>query len=106
MSENLLKLIKRAALDAVKEYGLCDGEYGIVESSSPLNIRTDTKKLLTKDFLVLTKNVSDYETEITLDNGKKQKAVIHNNLKKGDCVLLLKIKRNQEYIVLDKVKEG
>lgn len=106
MSQNLLKLIKQAALDAVKEYGMCDGEYGIVENISPLHIRTDTKKLLTKDFLVLTKNVSDYETEITLDNGEKQKAVIHNSLKNGDSVLLLKIKRNQEYIVLDKVKEG
>lgn len=103
MSDNLLKLIKRAALDAVKEYGLCDGEYGIVEKLSPLSIRTDTRKLLTDEFLVLTKNVSDYETEITLENGKKQKAVIHNSLKKGDCVILLKIKRNQEYIILDKL---
>ena len=67
--------------------------------------------------LILTRNVTDYETEITVnwttekasepehehDLKGKKKIKIHNGLATGDEVILLKKKGGQKYLILDKV---
>lgn len=105
---NLIQIIKKAAVEAVEASNPARVMYGTVLTDSPLKIKVDQKFILTKEFLILTKNVKDYETEATVnwtaDNitGRK-KIIIHNALKVGDKVMLLQEQGGQKYIVLDKV---
>lgn len=110
------------AMDAVAAGKPCDIVTGVVTSVSPLKIKIAQKKILTKDFLILTSNVTDYETAVTITSGfspgghsqytgsgehshtvTKGKAVIHNALKKGDQVVMVRQNGGQRYLVLDKV---
>lgn len=163
-TNDLLETIKRTASganDASKPVALM---YGKVTSVLPLEINVEQKMILHSPQLVLTRNVSDYETEATVDwdtensyinanhshnltgeitvdskatlspnpdnikaeisntinndIGVKQKNIdlthdhsisgkkeitIHNGLKVGDEVLLLRMQGGQKYIVIDKV---
>lgn len=66
-ANDLLETIKRTASganDASKPVALM---YGKVTSVSPLEINVEQKMILHSPQLVLTRNVSDYETEATVD---------------------------------------
>ena len=91
--------------------------FGKVTNTSPLRVKVESKMELGSAQLVLTRNVSDYEIEVTMNwttekssepehnhnvKGKK-KIKIHNGLVKGDEVILLKKKGGQKYLILDKV---
>ena len=122
----LLQVMKQSAKetgDAVKPVQVC---FGKVVSESPLKIQLDQKITLGKAQLVLTRSVTDYEVELTasewttkevsggsgdasfaahkhgFDNAKK-KTTIHNALKTGEQVLLLRQQGGQKYIVVDRV---
>lgn len=122
---NMIQIIKKAAIEAVEASNPTKLLYGTVKSISPLTINIDQKFTIPEEFLVLTKNVKDYEVELSLDDwftenksggsgesafsshnhevkGKK-KVTIHNALKVGDKVILLREQGGQKYIVLDKV---
>lgn len=67
-SNTIIKLIKRAALDAVmaqKPMAFCLGE---VVSASPLKITVDQKMTLTAAQLILTNAVRDYVVYMTIDH--------------------------------------
>lgn len=109
---NLLQVIKQAAMDAVEASDPSDFLFGTVKSSSPLVINLEQKLDLTSGFLLLTSNVRDYEVKITVDmntdDGEhsvtgEQTITVHNGLKTGDKVILIKQKGGQKYIVLDKL---
>lgn len=120
----LVKLIKRAAVEAVnagKPVEIC---FGKVTSNSPLKILVDQKMTLGKSQLVLARNVTDFETEVTVDwltenksggsgdssfashnhpiKGKK-KITVHNGLVVGDEVILFRQQGGQKYIVVDRI---
>ncbi|WP_099469453.1 DUF2577 domain-containing protein [Konateibacter massiliensis] len=115
---NLNEQIKRVALEAVNQSEPSTFVFGTVVSASPLKIQVEQKMLLTKEFLVLTQNVLNYETEAEIDwetepetctlahahklKGKK-KIKILNALKLNDKVILIKQQGGQKYLVLDKV---
>ena len=122
---DLLQIIKKAAIEAVEASNPTKFMYGTVTAVSPLAIKIDQRFTVTEDFLILTKNVRDYEVEMTLDGwftenisggtgdssfashnheikGKK-KVTIHNALKSGDKVILLREQGGQKYVVIDKV---
>lgn len=121
---NLNEIIKRISNEARYADEPSDLCYGTVKSAVPLKIQIDQKLILTKEFLILSKNVMDYEVEITMDfetekesggtyeekfaehrhkvSGKK-KVKIHNGLKSGDKVVLLKAQKGQSYFVMDKL---
>lgn len=124
----IVRLIKKAAMEAVKEGGPCSVLYGTVKSASPLVISVDgdEKRNLTKEFLYLTRNVKDYEVEMTVDHETEDKGggsgeaaflahrhaykgrkrfLIHNALKTGERVLLLMVQGGDRYIVWDKMEE-
>lgn len=65
-SNDLLNTIKKAAVDAVEASKPVAVVYGKVLSVSPLEINVEQKMILTSAQLVLTKNVTDYETEVTV----------------------------------------
>lgn len=112
--EDILKMFKRAAKEAIEAADPTAIEFGTVTSVSPLKILVEQKKELTNAQLVLTRNVRDYEIEMTIEHvteeaeshtheykGKK-KFTVHNALKLGDDIMLVKMQGGQKYIVLDK----
>ena len=113
----LLKVIKQVGADATNAACPVVVCFGKVVNKSPLKINVDQKMTLGSAQLVLTKNVTDYEIEASVDwateksaepehkhniKGKK-KITIHNSLKAGDEVILLRQQGGQKYIVVDKV---
>lgn len=124
----LVRLMKKAAVDAVKEGQPCSVTYGTVKSTAPLVIQVsgDEKHNLTKEFLYLTRNVKDHVVEMTVDHvteakgggsgeaafsshthdykGRK-KFLVHNDLLVGEKVLLLMVQGGNKYIVLDRMED-
>lgn len=111
---DILKNIKRAAKDAIEAADPTAIQFGAVTNISPLKILVEQKKELTIAQLILTRNVRDHEIEMTVEHvteetqghsheykGKK-KFIIHNALKVGDSVMLVKMQGGQKYIVWDK----
>lgn len=63
----LVKVVKKAAVDAMdatKPVNIC---YGTVESVSPLKIRVEQKILLGAAQLALCRNVTDYAVHVTVE---------------------------------------
>lgn len=121
---DLLNIIKKAALEAIEADKPFDFCFGKVTSTSPLKILVEQKMTLGAAQLVLTRNVTNYKTTMTVDwstekrsggteedsfashshdiSGKKE-VTIHNALQKNDEVILLRKKGGQKYLVLDRV---
>jgi hypothetical protein len=91
--------------------------FGVVTSASPLKIKIDQKLTLEDDHLLLTSSVRDYEVEMTVDHvtesagdvahthayaGKKA-FTVHNSLKAGENVMLIRQQGGQKYVVLDRL---
>jgi hypothetical protein len=121
---DLLNSIKKAAKEAVDASQPSDFYFGKVVSSSPLKISVEQKMTLSSAQLVLTRNVTNYKTKVTVDWSTKSESggsgessfashthdisgtkelTIHNALQVGDEVILLKKKGGQKYLVLDRV---
>ena len=124
---SLSPFIKQLALEAVESSSPTKIVYGKVTKTNPLEIYVESKLTLKEEYgqIKLTRQVTDYETEITLIdwqtesrsggseydsfashnhsiNGKKR-VKIHNSLKIGDTVILLRVQGGQVFIVLDKI---
>ena len=114
-STDFYNAIKSAAMNAVEASHPCDYMFGKVTSVSPLKISVEQKMTLTSAQLVLTRNVTDYSVDVSVDWDTEdasdhqhnlvgvKKITIHNGLKIGDKVVLLKKKGGQKYLILDKV---
>ncbi|MBQ8765398.1 MAG: DUF2577 domain-containing protein [Clostridia bacterium] len=123
-SNDLYNSIKVAAIKAVEASHPCDFLFGKVTSISPLKVYVEQKMTLSSAQLVLTRNVTDYKVDVTIDWGTeatsggsgessfashnhniegKKELTIHNGLKVDDEVILLKKKGGQKYLILDKV---
>ena len=63
-----MELMKTAAMDVVKASRPVNVHFGTVKSESPLTIELDQKILLTQEFLVLSRNVTEHEIEMTVDH--------------------------------------
>ncbi len=63
----LLKLIKKSALEAVDASKPMNFFFGQVKSTEPLVIDVEQKMKLGKSQLVLSRNVTDFETEVSVD---------------------------------------
>lgn len=123
----LIKTIKRAALDAVNASKPVEVCFGKVTSVSPLKILVEQKMTLSEAQLVLCRNVTDYKTYMSGGNlqdfyyvgmppnvsalpvvpshvhamGKIQ-VTVHNGLVVGDEVILIRQQGGQKYIVVDR----
>lgn len=120
----LVRLVKKTALDAVEAKKPVNVCYGKVTSISPLKILVDQKLTLESAQLVLARNVTDFKTNITVnwtsDNksggsgeaafashnhgitGRKE-ITVHNGLGVGDEVILIRQQDGQKYIVVDRI---
>lgn len=124
----LMKTIKRAALDAVKASKPVEVCFGKVTSASPLKILVEQKLPLGEGQLILTRNVTNFKTYITGGNVKnyyytgsdtdggtapvvpshvhaigKVQIIVHNGLVVGDEVILIRQQGGQKYIVVDRI---
>lgn len=95
----LVKMIKKAAVEAMaaeKPVEIC---FGKVTGTEPLKILVEQKMTLGEAQLILTRNVTDFKTCIT----GEMEITVHNGLVVGDDVLLLRQHGGQKYIVWDRV---
>lgn len=65
-AEELVKAVKRAAIAAQEATKPVYVYFGIVESAAPLTINVEQKMLLDESQLILSRNVTDYVTEVTI----------------------------------------
>ena len=63
----LLKLIKKSALEAVDASKPMNFFFGEVIKTEPLTIDVEQKMKLGKSQLILSRNVTDFETEVSVD---------------------------------------
>lgn len=123
-SKDMVQIMKRMALDAVNASKPTSLRFGKVISTSPLKIQVEQKMTLTKEFLILTRNVKDYQVEMTVDHETEYKSggsgdssfashnhgytgkktfTIHNGLVVGDEVIMIQMQGGQKFLVIDKL---
>lgn len=128
----LVRLVKQAAVEAVRADAPMAICYGTVISTAPLKIQVDQKKILGEVQLILTDNVRDFNVVLStiegegksegphyteLESGGSGDAAfalhrhkyqggkkwrVHNALKVDEKVILLRCDGGQKYIVLDR----
>lgn len=121
----LVKLIKRISNEARRAEKPVEVCFGIVQSVSPLQILVDQKLLLEAEQLVLSRDVTEYQIDITTlswltenrsggggdaafashnhDIIGRKSIIVHNALIVGDKVILIREQGGQRYIVIDRV---
>lgn len=119
-----VRAMKKTAVEAVEATKPVYIHVGEVLSVSPLKISVDQKMILGESLLILSRNVTDFKTTITVNwstenksggsgdssfashnhgiTGKKE-ITVHNGLVVGDAVLLFRKQGGQKFIVFDKV---
>lgn len=78
--DDLLRVIKEAAIEAVQQADPMEVVHGTITQLEPLTIKVDQKITLTKEFLIVTK-----EIKVGLTPGK---------------VILIKLQGGQKYLIL------
>lgn len=122
---NTVELVKRAAVEAVEATKPVHLLFGEVISVSPLKIQVDQKSIYTAKMLVLTRNVTDFEVDMTVSHVTEQRAggggdaafashdhdykgrkkfKVHNALIKGDWVVMGRIQGGKRFVVFDRIK--
>ena len=109
----LLNVIQEISQNTANNTDSIKIHFGIVTSAKPLRIKIDNKFELGETFLILTNDVRDYKTKFSTgphsDTGEdsltvtEKEVTIHNALKKGENVVLLKLPNGKKYIVLARV---
>lgn len=118
MSSGLVEVIKQVAMDAVDNSKMPDLRFGTVISESPLKVRVTNQFIIPESMLIVPQHLTDYEVKVTIESSydwktvdnsdiviSKQKMKIHNKLKTGDKVVLLRKQGGQSYFVLDRLIE-
>ena len=127
-ADDLVKLMKQSAVEAVNASKPSNVVFGKVISEAPLKIKVDQKLILTSAQLVLSRNVTDYTVEMTVDHvtrehththevsdgsissethshgykGRK-KFLVHNALLVDEEVILIQLAGGQKYVVVDRI---
>ena len=125
MLPNAVELVKQAAVEAVEATKPVQFLFGKVISVSPLEIQVSAKSIYTEKMLILTRNVTDFEVDMTVSHitenraggsgdpafashnheykGKK-KFKVHNALIVGDEVVLGRVQGGKRFVVIDRIK--
>lgn len=83
---NIIKSIKRAALDAVRASKPCEVTYGTVLTVSPLSVSVEQKIKLSGAML---QSIDSYNADLAV----------------GDTVVLLRVQGGQRFIILGKAAD-
>jgi len=122
----LLSLFKQAALQAIEASKPVKVCFGKVISITPLEIAVEQKLFLKKKQLILTRNVTDFQMEMTVEDWEteretresegitvpfhshkitgKKKITFHSGLAVGDKVVLLREQGGQKYLILGRTE--
>lgn len=130
----MVQLVKKAAVEAVEAAKPVQFLFGQVISASPLKIQVDQKSIYTEKMLVLTRNVTEHEIDISISAQSvvishghpvtdtytgggtaqeinhnhpikgRKKIKVHNGLVVGDWVVMARIQKGKKYVVLDRIK--
>lgn len=94
---DIIEVIKKASLEAMEQGSPSDVLFGTVISTSPLQIQVEQKLILTKEFLILTKNVMDYDVQVSLDwnTNDKNLNANHTHEMSGDIQVSSTINPNE-----------
>lgn len=116
MASGLIELIKRASLDAMGNAQMCDLRYGKVISISPLKVQITNQLTIPSSLLVVPQHLTDYTvnciipqssmsdtTDVNTEQTSLSTITIHNALKVGDKVALLRKQGGQSYFILDRI---
>ena len=129
MSSGLIQLIKQAAMDAIENSKPADLRLGTVATEKPLSVRITNQFVIPEKLLIVPQHLTEYELEITIKpeynwitedtqnkvklsevephkhdiKQDKKKIFIHNKLKVGDKVALLRRQGGQDYYILDRL---
>lgn len=131
---NAVEVVKRAAVEAVEAGKPVYLLFGQVISAAPLKIQVDQKAIYTEKMLVLTRNVTDFEMDVTVSHKTeiithghpvtdtytgggtaenidhdhpytgRKKFKVHNALVVGDWVVLARMQKGKKFVVLDRIK--
>ncbi len=99
---DILKTLKLVASEVVENCKMTDVFLGTVESTTPLRVKMNKNLVLFGTQLILTRNVSDYECSMAVNNGTKNTYKVFNALLVGEVVVLLRMKGGQKFVVLDR----
>lgn len=102
-ANDLLRLVKTAAIDAVNAQVPMGIAYGTVTSINPLSVRLDAKLILQQSQLEVVKSLSDYEIYLQIEGGQREKYTIFNSLKVDDKVAMLRFEGGRRFLVIDRV---
>lgn len=121
---DILSVIKAAAVGSVNNTKPVNLHFGTVKTEKPLSIELDIGIKLSEAFLILSRNVTDYDLEMTVNHitEKMQKGGkdpsftshkheykgrkvfrVHKALKNGENVILIRLQGGDKYLVLDRV---
>lgn len=119
----IVKSIKDVVAGVMHNASLTDVEIGEVVSENPLIIQTEDKIPISQDSIILTKNTCLHSIDMEVDHLTENRAggggyaefashnhgyfgrktyLVHNELKIGDKVILLRESGGQRYIALDR----
>lgn len=82
---DFLNSIKKAAMDAIEASQPSDFCYGKVTSTSPLKILVEQKMTLGSAQLILTRNVTDFTTMVTVNWNTESSLNFHSHDVNIDC---------------------
>ena len=135
-SNDLLNVIKKIATESVDATKPTALTYGRVTSISPLKINVEQKMTLTSAQLVLTRNVTNFQVNMTVNHATDPHThthtitdtwtgggsasdethqhtysgtktfTVHNALAVGDEVVMIRMQGGQRFLVLDKVVQA
>lgn len=132
MSTGLIDIMKRASMDAVDNAQMSDLRFGTVVSTSPLSVKITNLLTIPSSALIVPQHLTTYTVSVTVDwntenhththahstpegisgdhshihnhgvTGTKN-MTIHNGLKIGDKVALIRKQGGQSYFILDRI---
>ena len=70
---NAIDAVKKAAMEALESSKPVNILFGTVLSASPLKIQVDQKSIYTSKMLILTRNVTDFEVDMTVNHSTEDK---------------------------------
>lgn len=125
MASGLIDIMKRAAIDANEASQPTDLRFGTVISVSPMKVQVTNQMVIPESLLIVPSQLTDYTVEVTVNwqtenTGKsgntdeafsshshgitgKKTLTIHNALKVGDKVVLIRKQGGQAFYILDKI---
>lgn len=118
---NVFKKVATEANEATQPVKIC---FGTVTGTDPLTVKIDQKLELSEMQLILTRNVTDYYTDETVNHVTENRGgggghasyeshnhdykgrksfLIHHKLLVGDKVLMIREDGGQRYVIIDRV---